>query len=98
MTRTTIALTLCAALVASHTAVWWQTRSAERARWEAATATERARQDAAHETARQATARLAIAAAERDRLAAELAALSEADEDAGRVALPARSMVRIDAR
>ena len=98
MTRLQALVAALALLAATHGAAWWHGRAGERERWQAASAEQRGRLDAAHDAARQASLRAAGLARERDRLAADLVALSDADADAGRVALPARAMGWVGAR
>lgn len=98
MTRLYLAGALAAALVASHGAAWWQGRAGERDRWEARVASLTAERD--RHAARIMGLAEALTAAQADRaaLAAELEGAADADDDAGRIALPARSMQRIGSR
>lgn len=71
---------------------------AERGRWEARIAATRMEQIRADARAEAATRALARSEAQRAELARQLEEQADADADAGRAALPARSLQRIGAR
>lgn len=95
MSRAGLALALAAALFATG---WWQGRSAERAATEARSAALLAERDRAAARIAGLTEALARERAARAALALALEDAADADDDADRMSLPARSLQRIGAR
>ena len=77
---------------------WLQGQSAEREAWTARAAALTAERDRAAARVAGLSQALDQARAERARLAAQLEDQADADDDADRPALPARSLRRLDAR
>lgn len=90
--------TICGLALTLFAAGWLQGRSGERAVWEARSAAVTAARDSAMERAETLAAALEAARRARAALATELEDAADADDDAGRIALPARSLQRIGAR
>ncbi|MBK5928584.1 hypothetical protein CCR87_14800 [Rhodobaculum claviforme] len=84
--------------VTLHAAGWMQGRAAERAAWSTRTAALIAERDRAAARVAGLSEALAHAQAARAALALDLEDQADADDDAGRIALPARSLRRIRAR
>ena len=95
MTREIVAVAIALAVVIS---AYGLGMSHERGRWQDRAAGLQARYDTATALSVERARRLTEAEAERAALASKLEEQADADDDAGRVALPARSVQRIDAR
>lgn len=95
MTRAALALALAAALLGG---VWRAGVVHERGRWEVRVAELQAERDRHAARIMGLAEALEAAQAARAALATELEDAADADDDAGRVALPARSLRRIGAR
>ena len=95
MTREIVAVGVALALLGG---AYGLGASHERGRWQDRAAAQQARYDTATALSVERARRLTEAEAERAALARQLEEQGDADDDAGRVALPARSVRRIDAR
>lgn len=95
MTRALIALGAAAALLGT---VWQAGALHERTRWQMLVAELAAERRAISARAQGLADALASESAERAEFARQLEEAADADDDAGRVALPARSLQRIGAR